>query len=67
MFGWRKKNAGPLEAELREATLKRLAEVVGLPLENFESGQAPSEKALEMKAEPEFAAQPRPCDYATPA
>jgi hypothetical protein len=67
MFGWREKNADALEAELREATLKHLAEVLGLRLEDFESGQAPSEKAPEMKTEPEFGARPRSCDYATPA
>jgi len=50
MFGWRKETSGRVEAELREATLKRLAEVLDLPAEDFEpqeaSKQAPSKTAL---------------------
>lgn len=43
MFGWRKKASISLEAELREATLKRLAEVLGLPEEDFEVREAPQQ------------------------
>jgi Mn-dependent DtxR family transcriptional regulator len=45
MFGWRKKDSISLEAELREATLKRLAEVLGLPEEDFEVREAPKQAA----------------------
>jgi len=58
MFGWRKKNLGPAEAELREATLKRLAEVLGLPEETFTAGEAPRQvppkPELEISTEPEL-------------
>ncbi len=40
MLGRRKKNSDAMEAELRKATLKRLAEVVGLPAEEFETTRA---------------------------
>ncbi len=40
MFGWRKKNSGLTEEELREATLKRLAEVLGRPEGYFETSRA---------------------------
>jgi hypothetical protein len=35
MFGWQKRTPDPMEEQLREATLKRLAEVMGLPAEEF--------------------------------
>jgi hypothetical protein len=41
MFGWRKNDFDPMEAELREATLKRLAEVLGWPEETFAASEAP--------------------------
>lgn len=51
MFAWRKKNPDPMEAQLREATLRRLAEVVGLPADEFEvrkpAKQAPSKTPQE--------------------
>ncbi len=31
MFGWRKKDSGPTEAEIRDAYIKRLMEVLGFP------------------------------------
>jgi hypothetical protein len=31
MFGWKKKDSGPTEAQLRDAYIKRLVEVLGLP------------------------------------
>lgn len=40
MFGRRKNSSDALEAELRKATLKRLAEVVGLPAADFETTEA---------------------------
>jgi hypothetical protein len=56
MFGWRTETSGLIEAELREATLKRLAEVLDLPAEDFEpqeaSKQAPSKTALATRAAP---------------
>ena len=55
MFGWRKKDSGPMEAEPRDATLKRLAEVLGLPEEEFEanedSQQIPSKTELKISTE----------------
>ena len=58
MFGWRKKNSGPTETELREATLKRLTEVLGRPEEDFEvsevSQRIASTRALETNTEPEL-------------
>ena len=58
MFGWRKIDSDTLEAELREATLKRLAEVLGLPAEDFEattpSKQTPTKTAREIGTEPEL-------------
>ena len=40
MFGWRRKNTGLTDEELRKATLQRLAEVVGLPEGYFETSRA---------------------------
>lgn len=58
MLGWRKQKTDPTEAELREATLKRLAEVLGLPAEDFEAGKAlkrgPSTSAPEITTEPQL-------------
>ncbi len=61
MLGRRKKNSDAMEAELRKATLKRLAEVVGLPAEEFETTEpskpAPSEAAPGTRTEPQTEAQ----------
>lgn len=55
MFGWRKKSPDPMEEQLREATLKRLAEVLALPPEEFKprkpAKQAPSKTPREMITE----------------
>ena len=62
MLGRRKKNSDAMEAELLKATLKRLAEVVGLPAEDFETTEpskpAPSKAAPGTSAEPQSEAQP---------
>jgi hypothetical protein len=57
MFGWRKKKSGLTQAQLREAYLKRLAEVIGAHENESDAREAPqrtpSTKSLEMNAEPE--------------
>ena len=56
MFDWRKKKAGPTEAQ-REAYLKRLAEVLGRCEDEFLASETsqptPFTKSLEGNAEPE--------------
>lgn len=58
MLGWRKQEEDAAEAELREATLKRLAEVLGLPAEDFEAvkalKQGTSNSAPEITTEPQL-------------
>jgi hypothetical protein len=62
MLGRRKKDSDAMEAELRKATLRRLAEVVGLPAEDFETTKpaklAPSKAAPGTRTEAESGAQP---------
>ncbi len=56
MFSWLKKRSDTIDAELREATLKRLAQVLSLPEEDFadsrDSQKTPSETAREVRTEP---------------
>ncbi len=40
MFGWSKRDSVPTKAQLREAALKRLAEVLGLPDEDPAASEA---------------------------
>jgi hypothetical protein len=58
MFGGRKTNTGLADEGLRKATLKRLAEVLGRPEEDFEAGetsqQIPSKRARRTNTEPEL-------------
>ena len=55
MFGWQKRTPDPIEEQLREATLKRLAEVMGLPEEEFKprkpAKQPPSKTSRKMTIE----------------
>lgn len=56
MFSWLKKRSDPMDAGLREATLKRLAQVLELPEEDFagsqDSRKIPSETPREVHTEP---------------
>ena len=63
MLGWRKKkNSDAMEAEIQEATLKRLAEVVGLPAADFATTEAsepaPSEAARGTRTDLQSEARP---------
>ena len=58
MFGWRKSKTGLTKAQLRQAYLERLTEVLGVheneSVASQASRQTPSTKPLTMKAEPEL-------------
>jgi hypothetical protein len=58
MFGWLKRKPDSMDAELREATLKRLAQVLDLPEEVFADSETspriPPKTARRVRTEPEL-------------
>ena len=54
MFGWRKKDSGPTEAQMRDAYIKRLVEVLGLP--NIEPVACEASPQESFKPSPDSAA-----------
>jgi hypothetical protein len=51
MVGWWKKDSGPAKAQLREAYLKRLAEVLGMPDKDLIANEASYQGSLEPSPE----------------